>query len=181
MGSALERHAAGQGALAVRETARELAAASVSANTRRASGTGSPGARSTTPPSPNTWPTASRRAIPRPRPDRSSLLSGSTRCSATGRPRSGPPPNECWPGSGAKDGPGAGGRWWVSVTVRHDQRLVLLQPQRLQALRRRPAHLLPFRRLIPSPAQRVVVHRLLQLPTAGRGGLSDGPGGPAPP
>ena len=36
MGSALERHAAGQGALAVLETARELAAASVSANTRRA-------------------------------------------------------------------------------------------------------------------------------------------------
>ena len=36
MGSALERHAAGQGALAVRETTRELAAASVSANTRRA-------------------------------------------------------------------------------------------------------------------------------------------------
>ena len=36
MGSALERHTAGQGALAVRETARELAAASVSANTRRA-------------------------------------------------------------------------------------------------------------------------------------------------
>ena len=33
MGSALERHTAGQGALAVRETARELAAASVSANT----------------------------------------------------------------------------------------------------------------------------------------------------
>ena len=36
MGSALEMHAAGQGALAVLETARELAAASVSANTRRA-------------------------------------------------------------------------------------------------------------------------------------------------
>ena len=36
MGSALERHTAGQGALAVQETARELAAASVSANTRRA-------------------------------------------------------------------------------------------------------------------------------------------------
>ena len=36
MGSALERHTAGQGAPAVQETARELAAASVSANTRRA-------------------------------------------------------------------------------------------------------------------------------------------------
>ena len=36
MGSALERHAAGEGLPAVRETARELAAASVSANTRRA-------------------------------------------------------------------------------------------------------------------------------------------------
>ena len=36
MGSALERHAAGQGALAVREKARELAVTSVSANTRRA-------------------------------------------------------------------------------------------------------------------------------------------------
>ncbi len=36
MGSALEGHAEGQGDLAVRETARELADASVSANTRRA-------------------------------------------------------------------------------------------------------------------------------------------------
>ena len=36
MGSALERHTDGQGPLSVRETARELAAASVSANTRRA-------------------------------------------------------------------------------------------------------------------------------------------------
>ena len=36
MGSALKRHAAGQGALAIRETARGLVAASVSANTRRA-------------------------------------------------------------------------------------------------------------------------------------------------
>ena len=35
MGSVLERHAEGQGALAVRERARELGAASVSANTRR--------------------------------------------------------------------------------------------------------------------------------------------------
>ena len=35
VGSALERHAEGQGALAVREKARELADASVSANTRR--------------------------------------------------------------------------------------------------------------------------------------------------
>ena len=36
MGSALERHTAGREALAVQETARELAAASVSASTRRA-------------------------------------------------------------------------------------------------------------------------------------------------
>ena len=27
-------------------------------------------------------------------------------------PRSGRPPRGCWSGSGAKDGPGAGGRWW---------------------------------------------------------------------
>ena len=36
MGSALERHTEGEGLPAVRERARELAAASVSANTRRA-------------------------------------------------------------------------------------------------------------------------------------------------
>ena len=36
MGSALERHAAGRDLPAVREKARELATASVSANTRRA-------------------------------------------------------------------------------------------------------------------------------------------------
>ena len=54
MGSALEGHAAGQGALAVRETVRELAACR----------TGSMGARSMTPPSPNTWPPASN--IPGP-------------------------------------------------------------------------------------------------------------------
>ena len=41
------------------ERARELAAASVSANTRRAFGTGSPAGRSMTPPSPNTWPPGS--------------------------------------------------------------------------------------------------------------------------
>ena len=36
MGSALERHTGGEGLPAVREKARELAAASVSVNTRRA-------------------------------------------------------------------------------------------------------------------------------------------------
>ena len=59
MGAALERHAAGRDLSAARERARELAAASVSANTRRASGTGSPAGRSMTPPSPNTWPPGS--------------------------------------------------------------------------------------------------------------------------
>ena len=64
METALERHAAGQEALAVRETASGLAAASVSANTRRAyEGALRPfrdwtagGPRSTTPAAPNIWP-----------------------------------------------------------------------------------------------------------------------------
>ena len=60
-----------------------------------ASGTGSPGARSMTPPSPNTWPPGSRWAIPRPWPARSSPPSGSTRSSGASRPRSGRPPSGC--------------------------------------------------------------------------------------
>ena len=70
MGSALERHAEGEGPGRSGETARELAACR----------TGSPGARSTTPPSPNTWPP------------------GSTRSSGTG------------PGAGGGRPLGAGGR-----------------------------------------------------------------------
>ena len=52
----------------------------------------------------------------------------------------------------------------LSVAVRHDQRLVPLHPQRFQALRRRPLHLLPVRSLILGPTQRIVAYRLLQLP-----------------
>ena len=51
----------------------------------------------------------------------------------------------------------------LPVPVRHDQRLVPLHPQRLQAPLRRPLHLLPVRLLLPGPVQRVMAHRLLQL------------------
>ena len=51
----------------------------------------------------------------------------------------------------------------LPVPVRHDQRLVPLQPQRLQAPLRSPKHLLPVRLLLLGPVQRVVAHRLLQL------------------
>ena len=51
----------------------------------------------------------------------------------------------------------------LPVPVRHDQRLVPLQPQRLQALLRSPQHLLPVRLLLLGPIQRVMAHRLLQL------------------
>ena len=48
----------------------------------------------------------------------------------------------------------------LPVPVRHDQRLVPLHPQRLQAPLRRPQHLLPVRLLILGPIQRIVAHRL---------------------
>ena len=51
----------------------------------------------------------------------------------------------------------------LPVPVRHDQRLVPLHPQRLQAPLSRPAHLLPVRLLLLGPIQRVMAHRLLQL------------------
>ena len=51
----------------------------------------------------------------------------------------------------------------MPVPVRHDQRLVPLHPQRLQALLRCPPHLWPVRLLILGPTQRIVAHRLLQL------------------
>ena len=83
------------------------------------SGTGSPGACSTTPPSPDTTlPPASRRAIPRPQRARLWPPSGSTRSSGTSRPRPGRPPGGYWSGSGAKDWPGAGAKWWVSAGSR---------------------------------------------------------------
>ena len=53
------------------------------------------------------------------------------------------------------------------VVVSHDQRLVLLQPQRLQALVDGPGHLLATGLLVLGPVQRVVADRLRQLP-AGR-------------
>ena len=56
----------------------------------------------------------------------------------------------------------------LPVPVRHDQRLVPLHPQRLQALLRRPHHLWPLRLLILGPTQRIVAHRLLQLRVSGR-------------
>ena len=42
------------------------------------------------------------------------------------------------------------------IVVRDDQRLVALQPQRLQTPVHRPAHLLPGGRLVLRPAERVV-------------------------
>ena len=75
-----------------------------------------------TPLLPNTWLPDSRRAIPRPWPARSWPPSGSTRSSGTRRLRLGQPPHGCWPGSGPKDGPGAGGRWWVSGGSRQTPR-----------------------------------------------------------
>ena len=51
----------------------------------------------------------------------------------------------------------------LPVPVRHDQRLVPLHPQRLQAPLRRPPHLLPVRLLILGPIQRVMAHRLLEF------------------
>ena len=93
MGSALERHTAGREALAVQETARELAAASVSASTRRAYEGALrrlqdwlDGRILDDAPLPNTWPPASRRSTPRPWPARLSSPSGSTRSSGASRP-----------------------------------------------------------------------------------------------
>ena len=51
----------------------------------------------------------------------------------------------------------------LPVPVRHDQRLVPLHPQRLQARRSSPQHLLPVRLLLLGPVQRVMAHRLLEL------------------
>ena len=45
------------------------------------------------------------------------------------------------------------------VVMRDDQRLVALQPQRLQTPVHRPAHFLPVGRLVPRPAERVVQDR----------------------
>ncbi len=49
------------------------------------------------------------------------------------------------------------------VIVRDDQRLVALQPQRLQTPVHRAAHLPPVGRLVPRPAERIVQDRLRQL------------------
>jgi hypothetical protein len=61
------------------------------------------------------------------------------------------------------------------VIMRDHQRLVLVEPQRPQALARRLYHLLPRRRLIRRPGKAVAIDRLRQLasgPCRARGRLN---------